>query len=378
MANGPPKNKIGTMYYLINNKKFYNVFAAFSYAAYNCPNEHVYFNMYDEEFSKHDWTIYPDISYENLFAIRARQIRNKFNKVGVAFSGGTDSVAVLKAFLNNKIKVDFVYIGYMKTAGDTFLNSFYKPQVYIDWIKSNWPEESKSINFIVKDISDFTRQINHYSSEEYVFDETQTKNLKFSPPLYDEHLKEEIETYYKTSSWKLVTGNEIPHVSGNHSYYVDKTFAYIFNKPYLEFFFLSPDFPEIAIKQSHDLKKYNNLKIDNYYIKKSMVGCDSDLHKQSESEKRIMLSYTQNVIEKIDFKSMAVLEDFLKNENMPYYNFFKSDQNRKYIRNWFSGYAMLNTDKTLINYMVNHGYLDNEFQPVQSYHGIRSNLRSLV
>ena len=364
------------MHYTVNNKKFYNVFAALSYAAHNCPHEHVYFDIYSQEFDKQDWTVYPESSYESLFALRARQIRNKCNKVGVAFSGGTDSVTVLKSFLDNNIKVDFVYIGYIKTANDNLLSYFYDPAKQIEWIKNRWPKESESIDFIVKDISDFSQQVNHYSNEEYVIDETQTKNLKFSPPLYDDYLKEEFDTRYKTS-WKLVTGNEIPHVSGDQSFYVDKTFAYIFNKDYLEFFFITPDLPEIAIKQSHDLKKYNSLSIDNYYIKKKMVGCSADTFGQSKLEKKVMTSYSRDVIEKIDFKRVSAFDDFVKQENLPYHNFFKSDQNKKYVTNWFNGYAMLNTDQTLINYMIKHGYLDNEHQPVQGYHGIKSKERKL-
>lgn len=364
------------MHYLVNNKKFYNVFAAFLYAAHNCPNEHVYFDVFDAEFNNYNWKEYPIASYETLFSIRARQIRNKFNKVGVAFSGGTDSVTVLKAFLDNNIKVDFVYIGYMKTADDNFLKEFYKPQIYIDWINQHWPAAYKNIDFIIKDLSAIERQRNHYASEDFVIDEKQTKNIKFSPPLYDDDLKLEFDTRYK-DSWCLVTGNEIPHVTDNYSYFIDKTFPFILNKPYLEFFFMTPDFPEITIKQAHDLKKYNDLKINDYYIKKSMTGCSLDLHRQSAAEKTTLSAHNQ-LIGKTNFKNISPLSDFFKNSKIPYSKMFNSDENSVYVKNWAKGYAMLNTDKTLIDYMVKHGYLDNEYQPVQSYHGIRSKLRQLV
>ena len=108
-----------------------------------------------------------------------------------------------------------------------------------------------------------------------------------------------------------------------------------------------------------------------------MVGCSADTFGQSNLEKKVMTSYSRDVIEKIDFKRVSVFDDFVNQENLPYHNFFKSDQNKKYVANWFNGYAMLNSDRTLINYMVSHGYLSNENQPVQGYHGIKSKERKL-
>lgn len=95
---------------MIKNKSYYydstgSIFESKYDAVINFKNELFYY-YYDYEFSKIDWTIEPDQSLEVLYKERAQQIRDEYDYVILAYSGGVDSTNVLESFYLNNIKID--------------------------------------------------------------------------------------------------------------------------------------------------------------------------------------------------------------------------------------------------------------------------------
>ena len=64
--------------------------------------------FFDEAFKKANWLVEPTPTLDQLYEIRARQIRDAYDYVIVFLSGGADSNNVIRSFLNNNIHVDEV------------------------------------------------------------------------------------------------------------------------------------------------------------------------------------------------------------------------------------------------------------------------------
>ena len=61
---------------------------------YNSP---IRFYFHDHLFKKFDWTVEPDVSLQNLYKLRAQQIRDEYDYVILSFSGGSGTGATATA-----------------------------------------------------------------------------------------------------------------------------------------------------------------------------------------------------------------------------------------------------------------------------------------
>ena len=67
--------------------------------------------MFNEQFyDQIDWTVEPRTNIHELYARRARELREKYDYLVLHFSGGHDSGAILETFMINDIKLDEVNI----------------------------------------------------------------------------------------------------------------------------------------------------------------------------------------------------------------------------------------------------------------------------
>ena len=64
----------------------------------------------DEIFDHYDWTQEPTESLPELYAQRARQLREDYDYLILHFSGGSDSAQIIETFINNNIHLDEVLI----------------------------------------------------------------------------------------------------------------------------------------------------------------------------------------------------------------------------------------------------------------------------
>jgi hypothetical protein len=95
-------------FYECNNKKFYNKLEVLMHASNT--GHSVHWNFCEHIFSKMDWTIEPAQSLEQLYAERAKQIRNKYDYIVLHFSGGRDSLNIMETFIKNNLPIDEVFI----------------------------------------------------------------------------------------------------------------------------------------------------------------------------------------------------------------------------------------------------------------------------
>lgn len=258
-------------YYKVGNFRSYNKYqASVEHGKTGTPLEWV-FN--DDVFGRLDWSIEPTESLAELYRQRAQQLRDKHDYLVLQYSGGADSDNILKAFIDNDIKLDEVcsYINYSATGDrNNKLNAevFHVAAPKIKEIQQKCPW----MKFTVFDQCDTI--MNHFNDKNTMFDWIYWTNVYTSPgqatrPL---HLKKSMphwrEMFEQGKSVGFIYGSEKPRVRGIHGKFyfhfidmIETAHAPIQQEldedwDNDELFYWSPEAPLIPIKQGHVIKRY--------------------------------------------------------------------------------------------------------------------------
>jgi len=97
------KNYYGGVY-LVDGLPFINKSDALLFAS--SVNKDVTFYFHDDVYSSYDWKIPIQSTLPELYKKRAQQIRDKYDYVSLFFSGGVDSTNILHSFIDNDIFLD--------------------------------------------------------------------------------------------------------------------------------------------------------------------------------------------------------------------------------------------------------------------------------
>lgn len=114
-------------YYDVGGEKFANIFQAFNRSI---ESKNFCYYKIDNDWIKHieSYSVNkkPTVdTLHNLYAEKLKKLRNKFNKIVLAYSGGTDSNTILNIAIKNKIYIDEVYImfpGVIELSNDSVVN----------------------------------------------------------------------------------------------------------------------------------------------------------------------------------------------------------------------------------------------------------------
>jgi len=373
------------IFYDLNGIKFHSPFAAFLYGSIHDPHTFPRFNFFDAEFSLIDWTSEPTLSFQTLCDLRAHQLRNKYDRLILLFSGGTDSITVYNTFVRNNIHIDEIVVVYSGTDAEIFL-----PTDLARWVITNHKDKTTKITLRTYQTHDDTVEYEkRLLNENFLIEDDDNfrhQDAKFCMPVVHSEL---INQSYDNYSHCVITGFEKPRlIELNDGYYfefLDKVFSSVMMRQNIEFFFVSPDMPELHAKQCHMMLNYclktNTTfteieKIENYYLKCAVQGRDPEpmvLRGHSMLEKTATRQHA-NKINQINFSKeipLAFVQQMFHNQiSLPFASAVerKSPAFRKYVNGWNA----IQSDKTLVSYMVRMGLLSSQTQPVQSYHGIRS------
>lgn len=231
----------------------------------------------DEEYAKINWTKEPEIPLEELYRIRAQQIRDRYDYVVVMYSGGADSHNALLSFLLNNIHIDEV-AHITELNGDKDVDSFANAEIF----KVAWPETKKLLakyspttSHRAIDITDIILDLpTSLDDQEYI---TATSAWMTPGNLARSFLREKIPEYQEiiSAGKKLcfVWGADKPLLAtlydqSSKTQYHAVTFSdresclVSSRQKYLnrswehdEFFYWSPELPELVCKQAHILRK---------------------------------------------------------------------------------------------------------------------------
>jgi hypothetical protein len=261
--------------YKCNGKFFHNKLESILECNLN-PGTWVEWDYHDNVFGKHRWNIEPSKDLEDLYLERALQLREAYDHLVLLYSGGVDSWYILKTFIKNKIKLDEIYIYGPFEAEEKKLASLghdRNPGYYTREIKQSLPLLKQLVGELDIKINlfDWTRHMLDAANNRDWF---WTAGVRFDPTCmvrgkFHQIFREHNELVHKGKRVGFVYGIDKPRLLRDDDtiYFSfldvimttgvlptnDITGAYWEND---EYFYWSPNLPEMAIKQSHMVVNY--------------------------------------------------------------------------------------------------------------------------
>ena len=260
-------------FYRVGDKTFYSKPQAFIHSTETGLGPQWKFNT--NTYANLNWEHEPDVDIRELYRLRAQQLRDQYDYIRLECSGGSDSTTVAFSFLLNGIHLDEVIFRYPKsgdkdvtgdpfnTKADNTLSEFqFAAQPLLKWIKNNFPKTVVRIH----DFSENMLDEESTRDESWVF---QTRDW-FQPAHADKYnqfgVKEHRGLADTGKKICVLLGVEKPRVCViNNEWYayfcdVQANSAHPIVGDYTnitnEYFYWTPDFPEITVKQAHMIKKW--------------------------------------------------------------------------------------------------------------------------
>lgn len=244
-------------------------------------NQFPEWNFNKSTFDAVDWTVEPQTNLRELYRLRALQLREKYDYIRLECSGGGDSATVAYSFVLNGIHLDEVVFRYPKTgeknvSDDPFntkpentLSEFkYAAQPLLQWISDHSPRTK----IVIHDYSEDMLASHH--DESWVF---KTRDY-FQPGHPFKHTVDAIDDHKRTldqgRSVCMLWGVDKPKICIKdkkwYLYFMDiqanaanpdtAGYSNITN----EYFFWSPQLPELLAKQAHIIKNWFDIESNQY------------------------------------------------------------------------------------------------------------------
>ena len=296
-------------YYLFDDQVYYNKFHVLlesSKTEKNKPlNDAVKWFFNDDVFMKFPWHVEPKTSMQELYRMRAQQLRDQYDYIRVEASGGGDSTTVVYSFLLNNIHLDEVVFRYPKTgengvSGDAWATNCentlseweYAAKPLLNWIATNYPK----VKITVHDYSEDMIKNADRADESWIF-----KTRHYLQPA---HAHKHSTTGFIEHRRLADTNSKIGIIYG-----IDKPklcikdgkfFLYFFdnlanhNNPDVgdytnitnEFFYWTPDMPEIVAKQAHMCKHWFSMP-EHYQFQRTLLWPNIDFSARSLYEQLV-------------------------------------------------------------------------------------------
>jgi hypothetical protein len=255
--------------YCANGKPFFNKVEAILEA--NTSGKWVEWNYHDATFGKHQWDIEPPVALDELYRQRALQLREAYDHLVLFFSGGVDSWNILHTFVKNNIRIDEIYMfGAFEAESKQYsiLGASRDPGYYTREIKQALPVVKRLVeNQNVKvNTYDWTKDILEAAND---LDWIWRAGVRFDPTCmvrskFHKVFREHNELLHRGKRVGFVYGVDKPRLlRDDHSIYfafldVIMTTGTLPTNDIMgeywendEYFYWTPNMPELAIKQSH-------------------------------------------------------------------------------------------------------------------------------
>lgn len=333
-------------YYLAGYKKFYNKTLALIYASEHGFDVRWVFN--DKVYSSYDWTIPIETPLSELYKNRAKQLREKYDYLILHYSGGQDSNNILHSFIDNNIKLDEIVIQVPEPERST------NPSTH--W-SNYWAEIDlqaitylKSLNLDIKiTIEDMSKNLIELLSDRYWIEKV-TPNSSYNLGVISRAMGQYknyqlLDLVDKGTSCCHILGIDKPLVlydgvdyycyfidqNAYHMPPVDKTLNDVYNNNVTEFFYWTPDMPEIVIKQAQEIKKVCIVNNDVRSLFHNTMKINLDLF-------RVPM---QHIIYDIKHAPKFQTEKPAQNAGRILNSWFYNNENKKLVKNYYEGINFL-------------------------------------
>ena len=231
--------------YKVNGAFLNNIYLALREAWKNSSK--VEFYCYEAEFDQFDWTQEPEASLDFLMLQHAHALRDKYERLILLWSGGTDSHTIYNIFKNGNIHLDEIIIKTDNTEGSIF------PEANADWLfKNHWDPTTKLTKY---DDHDPELRLIDLPDEDWVWT-NKGDLLKYGMTSTANGVKFLCEKSHAGTTWRAIGGFEKPRLVYRDGNWYHRQLGSVLEptmgQDYVEHFFFDP---LIAIKQAHMTKR---------------------------------------------------------------------------------------------------------------------------
>jgi hypothetical protein len=232
------------MSYIVNGSvRFNNRWRAIEYAN-QVRTRNVKFDLYNSAFAAQDWTHEPLLGWNELCDIRCRQLEQKNRPIILMWSGGTDSYTIYNALRRNNVKIS-AFVTKLRDDENLVNNS-------VKWLQKN--HNDPETEFVIQQNTDILSHT--YSNEEFLINSSCYSTFSISSP--DPYTDQLLRTKYNDPI--ILVGLEKPRLLlENNCWYsigIDLLFEPAMPPNNVEMFYITPELPELHIKQSWLLKNW--------------------------------------------------------------------------------------------------------------------------
>jgi len=259
-------------YYCVGDKTYYSKVQALIEGTKT--NQFPTWNFNNQVYASQNWLVDPELDIRELYRIRAQQLRDRYDYIRLECSGGSDSTQTLFSFLLNNIALDEIVFRYPLEGSrrlpvdarshkceNTLSEYEYATKPLLQWVQTHYPKVKITVHDYSADML-----LDHERDESWVF-----SAKEFLQPGHVTKFPN-----YQTIDHKILADG------GKHIcvlYGIDKPKMCIRdNKWYLyfmdfqanyanpdvgdytnitnEYFFWTPDLPEISVRQAHIIKNW--------------------------------------------------------------------------------------------------------------------------
>jgi len=230
--------------YKVNSQYFNNVYLALHNAWKSNSKLELYCK--DFEYDQFDWTHEPESSINDLMAAHAHNLRNRYDRLILLWSGGTDSHTIYNIFKRENIHIDEIMI-------KASHHSAGFPEKNYEWIaQHHWDPTTVITRY---DDHDMVLREFDIPNEDWVW-RNKGDLLKYGMTSSGDGVKFLCDKNHAGTNYCAVAGYEKPRLifrNGHwHSRQLDITMRPTMGHDYIHHFFLEP---LINIKQSHLVKR---------------------------------------------------------------------------------------------------------------------------
>jgi hypothetical protein len=277
--NDPQYTQFG--YFDVNGSKTFSKYEAWQLSQQqNASVDDVKFIFNDDKMSQLDWSIEPSASLDELYAQRARQLREKYDYLVLFYSGGIDSHVILNAFYRNNIKIDeIITIGnraYLDDKAKINQEVFNKAIPYLDLINLKRFGTKQTYIDIGQLIIDQFNNPFHFENFMYYHNGPLSPwYMAYRSPMFKLQNQSHVDISNSGRKIGYMFGYDKPNmfaIDGNWCFKYTDSVSDFGVRPYAfkemlggalvnyhdEPFFVTPELPEMTIKQCHVITKMMN------------------------------------------------------------------------------------------------------------------------
>lgn len=262
-------------FYLVGWKKFYNKTLALLENMRTGYDLLWIFN--DSVYSSINWTVPVEETLQNLYLKRAKQLREKYDYIVLYYSGGADSNNILHTFIDNNIFIDEIVMQMVECDRKNYNNkdlSNRNAYAEIDFVAMPYLNSIKhklhpATKIRIQDFGAPTIEIlkhdNWFETNPLGTNITLGGVGRQYAQVLDTHILRLADTS-KTVCQLLGVDKPLVYFDGTdyYAYFVDSSAMHavptelsqheVFTRYVTEFFYWTPDMPEIVVKQAQEIK----------------------------------------------------------------------------------------------------------------------------